>query len=120
MTRENYETLYWETFEDCLKKYKNLTQRVETITKRIAEDPLSSQSHLLGYKKGVDLRGKRSRHFASRFCIIYMVCDECIEKGFKERKFNNCYFCTNEPLKRVIFIGFGLHDDVYSRHWGIM
>lgn len=120
MKLETYESLYWETFGECLKKYKHLTQRVETIARRVAADPLSPQSHLLDYKKGIDLQGKRSRRFANHFCIIYMVCDECIDKGFKEQGFNNCYFCTGEPLKRVIFLGFGIHDDVYSRHWRIV
>ena len=118
MKPEAYKALYLETFSECLKKYKSLEGRVETIAKRVVEEPLSPQSHLLSYKKGVDLRGKRSRHFATRFCIIYVVCDECISKGFRE--FNGCSFCTGEPERRVIFLGFGLHDDVYSRHWGIL
>ena len=109
-----YEDKYERSFVDCLQRHRDKKKCIEALVQRIPADPFS-QSHLLGEKSGIDLRGIRSRHFAKNFVILYMVCDECITKGFREQ--NDCAFCTGEPLRRVIFLAFGPHDDIYTRQW---
>jgi hypothetical protein len=117
-----YEPLFWETFDECKQEHSrnpNLIHRLETIVKRVIETPLHPQSHWLERKGKIDLRGKRSRHFASHYCVVYLVCDACINNRFRELGYNNCHFCMGEKLKRVIFLAFGHHDDIYAREWGI-
>lgn len=111
-----YEPFYTQPFLDCLEKHRDKQNQVLILVERILADP-RWQSHLLGRKKGIDLRGKRSRHFGRNFVIIYTVCDDCITRGFRDQGYNDCAFCTGDPLKRVIFLAFGQHDDIYSQQW---
>lgn len=117
-----YTPLYYETFEDCIKSHKkaqNVIDRVETIAQRIIENPLNPPSYPLRKKGNIDLRGKRCRHFASHYCVVYMVCEECITQDYKGKGYNACYFCDSIPKNTVIFLAFDHHDDIYAREWGI-
>lgn len=111
-----YKPLYTQTFKECVDKYKDKKKRVERLVSKILEDP-THKSHLLIKKKGIDLRGKRRRHLDSNFVVIYVVCDECIENEFRDKGYNDCAVCTGKPLKRVIFLAFDKHQDIYSREW---
>lgn len=112
-----YEPFYTSSFFDCLKKHKHLQERVLKLVERICEAPKSPKAHLLQMKKGVNLRGKRRRHLTGNFVVVYVVCDECIEMGFRAKGYNDCLGCEGKPLKRVIFLAFDKWDDIYSREW---
>jgi len=86
------------------------------VVLRILDHPFH-RSHLLEKKGGIDLRGKRSRHVSGNFVIVYVVCEECIQNGFRDKGWNDCAFCSGAPLKRVIFLAFDQHDDIYTREW---
>lgn len=113
-----YEELLPRTkhFEQCLAKHKDKAKRIEQCITRILQDPYL-RSHLLGLKKGMDLRGKRSRHMNPNFVFVYVICEECIQASFREKGYNNCSFCKEMPLRRVIFLGFGTHQDIYSKEY---
>lgn len=111
-----YKPFYTVSFFDCLQNYPELQERVLQLVERICENP-KHKSHLLKKKKGVDLQGKRRRHLTGNFVVVYVVCDECITKGFRSRGYNDCLGCEGKPLKRVIFLAFDKWDDIYSREW---
>jgi mRNA-degrading endonuclease RelE of RelBE toxin-antitoxin system len=114
-----YTGLFTDEFNKLLnKKYRHLKERVKELVDRILEDPYLD-SHLLDKKKGIDLRGKRSRHLTGNFVVVYVVCEECVEKGkeFRARGFNQCSHCPENPGKQVVFLAFAKHDDIYSRTW---
>jgi mRNA-degrading endonuclease RelE of RelBE toxin-antitoxin system len=114
-----YRDLYTPTFRDCLSRHKDKRTRVEDVVNRILEDPFH-QSHLLGKKRGIDLRGKRARHFQNtKFVIIFVVCDECIKAGFRASGYNACPSCTGNPDKAVIFLAVSSHADIYTRQWDV-
>jgi len=114
-----YEARYTRHFEKCLQKHRDKKKRVKTLVERMLQHPYN-QSHLLNKKRGIDLRGKRSRHLGSgNFCILYMICEECINNGFRDKGYNDCPHCTGQPLKMVIFLAFDKHDDIYAREWNI-
>ncbi len=109
-----YEGIFTKTFKECLKKHPDKKKRIKVLVDKILTNPFH-QSHLLKKLKGVDLRGKRRRHLTGNFVIIYTVCDECIKLNFQQS--NNCINCNRQPKKRVIFIAFGTHKDIYAREW---
>lgn len=111
-----YEPRYTPSFFDCLEKYRRLQERVLVLTERIVQAP-KAQSHLLKKERGVDLQGKRRRHLSGNFVVVYIICDECINKGFKAKGYNDCLGCEGKPLRRVIFLAFDKWDDIYSREW---
>ena len=115
----SYQPFYPETFGKILKKYPHLKERVEKEILKILQDP-KIQSHLLGKKGKIDLQGKRSRHLmGGKFAIVYMICDECIDSGFHKKGFNNCSFCEGKPEKRVVFLAFDKHENIYSKMWKV-
>jgi len=117
-----YQPLFWDSFANCKENHKRdtvLIERLEKMVNRVIENPYHSQSHLLDKKGGIDLRGKRSIHFASHYCIIYLFCEDCIKNGFKQKGFNNCYFCSAMPHNSIIFLAFSHHDNIYAYQWGI-
>jgi mRNA-degrading endonuclease YafQ of YafQ-DinJ toxin-antitoxin module len=103
-------------FQKCLDRHKDKQKRIEAYITRILSDPYLN-SHLLTNVGHTDLRGKRSRHLAPNFVFVYVVCEECVEASFRARGYNACPFCQGLPLKRVIFLGFGTHKDIYSKEW---
>lgn len=111
-----YKPYYERSFIECLEVYKDKAERVLVLVERILADP-KWQSHLLEERRGVDLRGKRRRHLGHNFVVVYIVCDECITQGFRDKGYNDCAFCTGEPLKQVVFLAFDRYDDIYSREW---
>lgn len=112
-----YECYYAKSFCKCLARRNDLKRRAEVVVDRILSDPYHPRSHLLEKKGRIDLRGKRSRHISGNFVIVYRVCEECIQEGFRDKGYNNCSHCTGEPLKAVIFLGFDKHDVIYARQW---
>ncbi len=112
-----YEARYTQPFRRCLDKHKDKKDRVKGWVERILKDPFYD-SHLLDKQKGKDLRGKRSRHFQkTTYCMVYIVCEECISKGFRDKGYNDCSFCSGAPRKIVIFLAFDTHDEAYSTEW---
>jgi len=109
-----YRPFFTDHFKRDIEKYPDQKAKVEAVVSRILTSP-QHRSHLLKYKYGKDLRGKRSRHLSTNFLIIFILCDECIENGFREKGYNNCSFCTGQPEKRVIFLSFGTYDVTYKK-----
>lgn len=112
----DYEALYTKTFQKTLAKHHDKTKRIERCIEKILKNP-KHDSHLLKKTKGIDLRGKHRRHLTGNFVIVYMICDECIENGFRDKGYNNCSNCDGTPRRRVIFLAFDKHEDIYSKKW---
>lgn len=117
-----YQALFWETFEECKHTYRKnqvLLNRLQKTIDKIIESPLRPPAHWLTKVKHIDLRGKCSIHFADDYCVVYLICDACINNGFRDKGYNKCHFCTGVPEERVIFLAFDHHKTIYSREWGI-
>jgi len=109
-----YEGYFTKTFKESIEKYPDKKKRIKALIDKILYNPFY-RSHRLKKAKGIDLRGKRSRHLTNNFVIIYTVCDECINSNLQ--KYNQCINCDGQAKKRVIFIAFGTHKDIYTREW---
>ena len=114
-----YRPLYTEAFVECLEKHHEHQNRALELVERILENPKSQLSHLLQFKHGVDLRGKRRRHMSGNYVVIYIVCEECIAKGHRAKGYNNCHFCSEKQSNWIIFVAFDKWEDIYSRKWAI-
>lgn len=114
-----YVPFYTEVFFECLEKHRDKQNRILELVERICENPKVRPSHFLGFKKGIDLRGKRRRHMSGNYVIIYIVCEECISLGHKTKGYNNCHFCSNKQPNWIIFVAFDKWDDIYSKNWPI-
>lgn len=112
----NYERLYTETFNNCIEKHRDKKKRIESLVKKILQNPFH-KSHLLKKIKGIDLRGKRRRHLTSNFVVVYTICEECINSNLHQ--YNNCINCNKKPKKQVIFIAFDCYDDIYSKEYKV-
>ncbi len=50
----------------------------------------------------------------SDFRIIYTVCEECINRGFKKKGYNDCPDCSKtEPDNEMIFFLVGPREKIY-------
>ncbi len=114
-----YRPLYTEVFVECLEKHRGQQDRVLKLVERILEAPKIRQAHFLEFRNGVDLRGKRRRHMSNNYVVIYIVCEECINKGHRTKGYNNCHFCSGKPSNNVIFVAFDKWDDIYKKEWAI-
>lgn len=110
------EPLYTPTFKTHVKNHPHLQDRIKDLVGKILDEPLHSQSHLLGPGKKVDLSGKRARHLSGNYVVVYMYCKECIDNEHKG-KFNDCSFCETYPEDTVIFVAFAKHDNIYAKKW---
>ena len=109
-----YHPLKIKTFNKCLNEYPHYQDRINKAIDKICVDPYY-RSHLLKQKES-DLRGKRAYHVGDgkNFLIIFIICEECIEKGFKN-KYNSCSFCDEiTDIKTIIFLLFGPHEKSYK------
>ncbi|NPV47878.1 MAG: hypothetical protein HPY69_13035 [Armatimonadetes bacterium] len=118
-----YEVYFTETFRKCLRRHPDRKKALKTAISRLANDPYHAlDSHLLQSKHGVDLTGKRGCHlFGARFVLVFMICEECVAKGFLATGANRCSSppCTHGPDRRIICVAFDRHDAAYSRTWGV-
>jgi Txe/YoeB family toxin of Txe-Axe toxin-antitoxin module len=111
-----YEPAYSPTFLECLKKHSDKKDRIEKFVKRICDDPYY-RSELLEKKRDIDLRGKRSRHLSGNLVFVYLICEECVRNDFKNI-YNYCSSCKDEVgAKKLVFLAFAKHDDIYSKEW---
>lgn len=117
-----YEVYFTETFHKCLRRHPDRKKALETAIRRLANDPYHAlDSHRLQSKHGVNLTGKRSCHlFHGKFVLLFMICEECVAKGFAGT-FNLCSSppCTGKPDRRIICVAFDTHDAAYSKTWGV-
>lgn len=113
-----YQVAARDSFRRCLRQYPDQKDRVRKFMNRLQTDPYHpGKSHLLTNRQGIDLRGKRGAHVSRNFVIIFMVCEECINRSFREKGFNRCDPCPETPEKRLILLGFGPHKVAYGQAW---
>ncbi len=109
-----YEPIFLQEFQRGLKKHSSIARQIKRRVDRILADPYYNSELLT--KKGVDLRGKRSARVTRNFRIIYAVCEECINRSFKARGYNDCPDCNKtEPDKVIIFFVVGPHEKAYGQ-----
>jgi hypothetical protein len=112
-----YKPFYTASFQKCVRQYRSRRDRIAALEGRVLQNPMAA-SHGLSVKRGVDLRGKRTRHDeGGKFVVLYMVCQECVDNGYRKAGYNDCDGCEDIPPNGVIFLAYGQHDDVYSRYW---
>lgn len=107
---------FTEQFKEDFDKHRHLREGIADLVAKICGNP-GHKSHLLKKKKRTDLRGKRSRHLSGNFVGVFMVCEECMDKGFRDKGWNACNFCGDIPPKSVVFLAFDKWDNIYKREW---
>ncbi len=114
-----YQVVARESFRRCLRHHPDQKNRVRNFIDRLQTAPYhSGKSHLLTTRHGIDLRGKRGAHVSRNFVIIFMICEECINRSFREKGYNQCDPCPQTPEKRLILLAFGPHKEAYGHTWG--
>ena len=114
MIKGKYEFFLTDEFKAALRKYSGIKKQVLRKMEQVLSNPYH-HSELL-QKRKVDLRGKRSRRVTRNFRIVFIVCEECVGKGFKAKGFNECAFCASlvSQKKYVVFMTVGPHERVYG------
>ena len=114
MTRGTYKFFLTDEFKAALRKHSGIKKQVLRKMEQILSNPYHN-SELL-QKKKVDLRGKRSRRITRNFRIVFVVCEECVSKGFKAKGFNECAFCASLTSQEhyVVFMTIGPHEKAYG------
>jgi len=116
---EEYEAVFLPSFLRCVKRHPDQQTRVRDFVRRLQADPYQAgESHPLAVRGGVDLRGKRGAHISRNFVVIFMVCEECINRSFRAKGLNRCEPCPERPEKRLVLIAFGPHQVAYGHEWG--
>jgi hypothetical protein len=114
-----YRVVARDSFRRCLRRYPDQRDRVRKFIDRLQADPYySGRSHLLTIRDGIDLRGKRGAHVSRNLVVVFMICEECINRSFRAKGYNQCDPCPETPDKRVILLGFGAHKVAYGHMWG--
>lgn len=107
-----YKPLFLEGFRRDLKRYAGLSKQIKRRVDHILQNSYHNSELLT--KKAVDLRGKRSARVTRNFRIIYTVCEECINRGFKKKGYNDCPDCSKtEPDNEMIFFLVGPREKIY-------
>ncbi len=102
-------------FAKDLRRYAGLRRQIQNKVEQVLDDPYRS-SELLTIGRWSDLRGKRSVRITKKFRLVFAVCEECLNRGFKDRGFNNCAGCTKTvPDDIVVFLSIGPRDTAYGR-----
>lgn len=112
----SYIPYFSEPCKKCFGRHPTFREGIADLVHKICIDPYKN-SHLLKKKKGIDLRGKRRRHLTGNFVGVFMICEECMEKGFREKGWNACHFCEEIPPNSVVFLAFDKWDNIYKREW---
>jgi len=114
MIRGKVEFFLTDEFKAALRKHAGIKKQVLRKMEQILSNPYHN-SELL-QKKKVDLRGKRSRRITRNFRIVFMICEECVTRGFRAKGFNECAFCTSlDPQENyVVFMTVGPHERAYG------
>jgi Txe/YoeB family toxin of Txe-Axe toxin-antitoxin module len=98
-----YEAQYSDTFfrKKNGLQFRHIVKKIEEKCNMIREAPYTAcrSERLRG-----DLRGKRSGQIDRRLRLIYMVCEECINRNDYRHNHKDCPDCTKIPLKRIRFI----------------
>jgi mRNA-degrading endonuclease YafQ of YafQ-DinJ toxin-antitoxin module len=115
----DYEAVFVPTFAACMRDHPDQRERLQKLVQRLQSDPYQAAgSHALTAKERTDLRGKRGAHLSRNFVVIFMVCEECVNRGHRAKGYNQCEPCPEAPLKRIIFLAFGPHKKAYGHTWG--
>jgi hypothetical protein len=108
-----------DSFRRCLRHHPDQKDRLRRFIDRLRTDPYHAGNSLpLDTRHGIDLRGKRGAHMSHNFVIVFMICEESINRSFREKGFNRCEPCPQTPEKRLIRLGFGPHKVAYGHTWG--
>jgi len=109
-----YRLEYVDDFEKDLKRYAGLRKQITRKVNAILENPFHNTELLM--KRKIDLRGKRSARVTRNFRIIFAVCEECLNRNFKEKGYNDCPECTKEEIDDVVvFFHIVPHEKAYGK-----
>ena len=103
-----YQDLYEDQFNQNLKRYSSLRQRINRRIERVLENPYAGTEPLRNVTDGLDLRGYRSVQVGS-FRVIFVICEEYWQV-------KKCRFplCEGQEDETVIFLTVGPHDAAYA------
>ena len=105
----NYTAVYEERFNQNLRRYTSLRQRIKRRIERILSNPYINTEALGDASGKLNLRGCRSARIDKNFRIIFIICEEC-------RQMLECdyCFCEDLPDETVVFLTVGPHDSAYA------
>ena len=95
------------------RRYAGIAKLIQGEVDRVLENPYNSE---LLTKKRSDLRGHRSVRVTRNFRIVFVVCEECIQRDFRSKGYPDCAsVCTKTlPSRDIVFVAVGQHERVYD------
>ncbi len=95
------------------RRYAGLAKLIQHEVDRVLADPYHSE---LLTKKRSDLRGHRSVRVTRNFRIIFIVCEECIQRDFRGKGYPDCApACIKpSPTGDIVFVAVGPHEQAYG------
>ena len=116
MATSTYTEYLTQTYQENVAKYPALKKRIKELKDRVLEHPYR-YAEGLGQGKWRNLKGLRSVHMMrGKYVLLVAICEDCIRNGHLEINLQRCGdICTQEPLKRVVFLAFGQHDSLYGK-----
>ncbi len=107
-----YEPIFTREFQTCVKKYPSIRKLVQNKVDAILRDPYAASELLT--KKRTDWRGWRSVRVTQNFRLVFAVCEECIQRAFRERGYPMCPGCEKQVADReIIFLHVRPHAQAY-------
>lgn len=116
MSVETYSKHLTITYQEDVAGYPMLKKQIEKRENLVREKPYHYSTGL-GQGKWSNLKGLRSVHMlGGKYVFLVAICEDCIRNGHLEINLQRCGdICTQEALKRVVFLTFGEHDLTYGK-----
>jgi plasmid maintenance system killer protein len=95
------------------RRYAGIAKLIQGEVDRVLADPYNSE---LLTKKRSDLRGHRSVRVTRNFRIVFIVCEECIQRDFRGKGYPDCAPDCSKilPTHDIVFVAVGPHERVYD------
>ncbi len=108
-----YSGEFSEEFLANKRRYASIAKLIQHEVDRVLEDPYNSEPLT---KKRSDLRGHRSVRVTRNFRIVFVICEECLQRDFRGKGYPDCAVgCTRAlPANTVVFVAVGPHGRAYG------
>jgi mRNA-degrading endonuclease RelE of RelBE toxin-antitoxin system len=106
-----YKPYFTPEFLKQAQKHSHLKKLLAKKIHLLTQEPyINCKSELLVG----ELKGLRSARITKSFRIIFAVCEECRARKFQKLVGCSPAACKETPLKTVVFLTFGPHEEAYS------
>jgi len=109
---QTYKPYFTREFNDRLLKYIGLKKQVANKVRKLLKEPYraNKSEQLTG-----NLKGLRSARITRSIRIIYVICEECRNRGQEELVGCSLELCKRMENDAIIFLTLDVHEKVYKR-----